>query len=99
MSEENNETFFNRADEHIGLSNKQITDTVDGDEVSASMMYAAARFNAWLSATSFTTAEELAKAKKEQIKYYMDEYRSMLQENFDDYIENFQYYMSPDNNK
>jgi hypothetical protein len=41
--------FFDRADEHIHLSNKQMSKTSIG-KVSASMMYSVARFNAHVSA-------------------------------------------------
>ncbi|WP_020396594.1 DUF3144 domain-containing protein [Thiolinea disciformis] len=95
MSEEIDESFYTRADAHIELSNQQIHENTDGEKVSLSMMYAAARFNAWLSATGYNSAQELKKAKAEQMKYFMGEYRQMLEENFDDYIENFQHYMMP----
>lgn len=96
MSEEIDESFYTRADAHIELSNQQIHENVDSDKVTLSMMYATARFNAWLSATSYNSAQELKKAKAEQMKYFMNEYRQMLEENFEDYIENFELYMTPD---
>lgn len=40
--------FFERADAHIHLSNAQLAD-INPDKVSASMMYATARFNAYMS--------------------------------------------------
>ena len=82
--------FYERADQHIQLSNQQIT---EAGKVSASMLYATSRFNAWVSATGWNTGEELANAKEETIKYFLTEYRKMLEENLDDYIENFQEYM------
>jgi len=42
--------FYNRADDHILLSNEQIGG-VNAGKVSASMIYATARFNAYVSWT------------------------------------------------
>jgi hypothetical protein len=84
--------FFDRADEHIHLSNKQLAGVSMG-KVSASMMYSVARFNAWVSACGFSNSEEMSKAKQDTIKYFVDEYEKMLTENLEDYIVNFDKYM------
>jgi hypothetical protein len=84
--------FFERADAHINLSNEQLSDISRG-KVSASMMYATARFNAWVSACGFDTVGDMAKAKGETLEYFVTEYRKMLEENLDDYIKNFDEYM------
>jgi hypothetical protein len=88
--------FFNRADEHISLSNDQISDNVGTGKVSASMMYSAARFNAWLSASGWNNAEELRAAKEETVEYFLTEYRKMLEDNLEEYINNFDDYMKPE---
>lgn len=87
------EKFYNRADEHINLSNDQITEDVTNGKVSASMMYATARFNTWVSACGWHSAEEMAAAKEETIEYFVTEYRKMLEDSMDDHINNFQSYM------
>ena len=84
--------FFDRADAHIDLSNEQLSDISRG-KVSASMMYATARFNAWVSACGFNASAEMTKAKEESLEYFVGEYRKMLEENFEDYIKNFDDYM------
>lgn len=95
--------FYVRADQHIRLSNEQITEQIGKGKVSASMLYATSRFNAWISACGWNTGEELTTAKEETIQYFLVEYRKMLEENLDDYIENFDEYMfitpESDNNK
>jgi len=58
-------------------------------------MYATARFNAWVSACGWNSSEEMAAAKDETLEYFVAEYRKMLMENLDDYIENFESYMRP----
>lgn len=89
------DNFFNRADEHINLSNKQLSTSTRG-KVSASMMYSVARFNSWISACGFNNAKEMNEAKHETIKYFVAEYEKMLRENLEDYINNFDEYMEVD---
>ncbi len=86
--------FYERADAHIHLSNEQLED-IDRVRASASMMYATARFNAWVSARGFGIKEEMAASREETIDYFLNEYRLMLEENFDDYVEHFAKYMMP----
>ena len=86
--------FYGRADAHIHLSNAQLED-IDRVRASASMMYATARFNAWVTARGFGTKEEMAASREETIDYFLNEYRLMLEENFDDYVEHFAKYMTP----
>lgn len=88
--------FYERADAHIHVSNDQISEDVTKGKVSASMMYATARFNSWVSACGWHSAEEMAATKEETIEYFVTEYRKMLDENMDDYINNFQSYMQVD---
>ena len=88
--------FYGRADAHIDLSNQQISPEIGHGKVSSSMMYAAARFNSWVSATGWRSSAEMAASKQETIDYFVDEYRKMLDENLQDYIDNFERYMRPD---
>lgn len=86
------DNFFDRADEHINLSNKHLSNLSRG-KVSASMMYAVARFNSWVTACEYKSAKELKGEKEEALKYFVGEYKKMLSENLDDYINNFDKYM------
>jgi hypothetical protein len=52
------------------------------------------RFNAWVSASGTDSSEELASVKAEALDYFVTEYRKMLEENLDEYIEHFDKYMS-----
>ena len=96
MADENqlDDTFYDRADAHINLANQQSEKAPIG-RVSASMMYAAARYNAWVSASGFRSGEDMAKARAETIDYFVQGYRLMLEQNLDQYIENFGAYMKP----
>ncbi|MCP5244946.1 MAG: DUF3144 domain-containing protein [Burkholderiales bacterium] len=80
--------FWERADEIISLANVQVKGSTVG-KVSASLLYAAARFNAFSVASSALDADEMKKDKKEAINYFVEQYKEMLIENLDNYIENF----------
>lgn len=92
MSEPLDPHFYDRADAVIHLANAQGKDVSRG-KVSASLMYAAARFNAWVSACGFNSAEDMQSAKLETIEYFAKQYKAMLEENLDDYIRHFGKYM------
>jgi hypothetical protein len=84
--------FYSRADSFIHVANEHCGKTGRG-KVSASFMYAVARFNSWVSACGFESASQMTEAKRDTIEYFVKEYRAMLEENLDDYIENFARYM------
>lgn len=85
--------FFQRASELIELANKQNQNTeVQTGEVSASFMYALARYNAWFGSTGFAIKEQMQSKKQEMMDYYMERYKEMLEGSMDDYIENFDHY-------
>ena len=94
MKSDDDKEFFERADAYITLANDQATNVSRG-KVSASMMFATARFNAWVSASGTDSGEELASVKDEAVEYFVSEYRKMLEENLDEYIEHFDKYMNP----
>jgi len=81
--------FWERADQAIALANEQAKDA-DIGKVSSSLLYAAARFNAFNVASSADNVEEMIKDKEEAICYFTEQYRKMLTENLDEYIECYQ---------
>lgn len=89
------ELFFKRADAHIHLANDQLKYASRG-KVSASLMYATARFNAWVTACEADSDDDLRSGKGESIEYFVAQYRSMLEENLNAYIENFDRYLHPE---
>ncbi|MFT4076539.1 MAG: DUF3144 domain-containing protein [Asticcacaulis sp.] len=92
MSNDIDRAFYDRADAHIHLANSQV-DGVGRGKVSASMMYANARFSAWLSATWCQSAEDMQMRREENIAYFVEQFQKMLDENYDDYADNFETYM------
>ena len=90
MSEKNN-GFLKRADAHIALANEQMSEDLTQGEISASFMYGAARFNAWIAACSFESKEDMAEAKEEAMEYFINEYKLALEEHLTHHIEHFDF--------
>jgi hypothetical protein len=86
------EQFLLRADAHIHLANEQLKEATR-DKVCASIMFAAARFDAWTNACDAQTLEQMTAHREEAISYFVDQYRLMLNHHFDDYSANFGKYM------
>jgi len=91
---EPDDKFYDRADQFIHLANEHL-EAISRGKVSASFMYANARYAAWVSACGFTSGEDMDAAKSETIEYFVNAFRTMLEENLDDYINNFTTYMQP----
>ncbi len=87
------EKFYERADAHISLANSHINSNIHPGMVSNSFMYGASRFNAWVAAAGFTNGEDMKKEKKEILDFFTNQYRLMLEENLDNYAENYDHYM------
>jgi hypothetical protein len=83
------QSYWDRADEIIHLANEQCNHEMNG-KVSSSLLFATARFNAFIIASSAKNVEEMKNDKEEAIKYFTEQYKKMLIENIDDYIQNFE---------
>jgi len=90
MSIKNSE-FLKRADAHIALANEQLGEDIKQGEVSASFMYGAARFNAWMAAASVETAQDLENDKDKIVEYFTNEYKLALEEHLKNHIEFFDF--------
>ena len=86
------ETFWDRADRFINVAN-DFCDQIPRGKVSASLLYAAARFNSFVVTASAKSAEEMQNEKNAALEYFVGQYRKMLEENLDDHIQNFEKYM------
>ena len=86
-----NQKFWDMADSFIQLANENSKGAVAG-QVCASMMYASARFGAFV-ASGDAPSEAIFKEQVEgAVAYFRTEYEKMLRENFRDYAENFKSY-------
>ena len=86
--------FLARANTLIDLANTQC-DAVPPNEVGASAMFAAARFNAFILAKTTGSAENMAIEKERAMAYFTSQFRNMMESNLDDFTENFAAYMKP----
>lgn len=89
--------FYEMADAYIALANKQSNGKVHPGKVSATFLYAAARFNTFIVASGSESADDFAAKKEEAIDYFMAEYKKMLDEHFGDYRNNFDTYIGAQN--
>ena len=92
MADATDQTFYDRADAHIELSNEQLKTFENLGQVSASMMFGTTRFNAWACARNFKSGEQMAEEREAMLTYFCDQYRMMLEDNLDDHINNFDRY-------
>jgi hypothetical protein len=71
-------------DRFIALANEQM-DSVKREHVSLALLYAAARFNAFIVSTHAPSREKFKADRAAAFKFFTDEYHRMLEENLDDY--------------
>jgi hypothetical protein len=91
---EKDQEFYTMADAFIAKANDYGGKT-DPGKISATFLYAAARFNAFLVASAAESPEEFLSRKDEAVKYFMSEYEKMLEEHFADYHKRFNTYIDP----
>jgi hypothetical protein len=84
--------FYDRADAHIHLANDQAEETSHA-MVNASMMFASARFSAFVSARGFASGAAMQAKRAETVEYFVAGFRQMLEGNIDAYIKNFEAYV------
>ena len=84
-------TFQQRADEFIAVANQQVAESAV-DDVNTSILYSAARFNAFSVSRSVESAEKLQAEKQQAIEYFTQRYAEMLAQNIDEYISRFEDY-------
>lgn len=95
MSDDNNTpspAFWERANASINLANDQCN-TAHPNEVSASNLYAAARFNAFIVAKTTGNAQNMKGERDRALEYFTDQFRQMMAANLDDFVANFDKYM------
>ena len=77
--------FWELADSFIQLANSHLNE-VKPSKVSASALFAASRFNAFLISASATSKEQLITEKEAAIAYFLEQYEAMLRENIDEHL-------------
>ena len=88
------QAFWERVNAIINTANAQC-DAADANHVTASTMYAAARFNAFIVANSSGSGENMKAEKERALDHFTAQFRAMMADNLDDFIANFDRYMEP----
>ena len=92
MSDPNAEQFWKIADSFINLANDLYEQESDG-KVGYAMLYAAARFNAFIVASTAGDKAALAEEAPQAKEYFTEQYKKMFSENLEDYQSNFEHYL------
>ena len=80
--------FYELADEHITLCNTHMG-KVQPAKVSAAMLFAASRFNAFVIMAASENKAEMLAQKEAAIAYFLNEYETNLRENFDEHLKRY----------
>lgn len=88
------EKFYERADGFINLANQAVSnEEANAGQIANSLMFAASRFNAWVTAAGYQKGDDLAKEKEAILEFFTEQYKLMLSENIDSYVNNFNEYL------
>ncbi|WP_334255103.1 DUF3144 domain-containing protein [Mannheimia indoligenes] len=85
-------TFYQRADGFINIANAHLQN-IAPTQVSNAMLFACARFNAYVAASKAEYKQQLADSREEVIQYFVEQYKEMLTANLDEYIHHFERYI------
>jgi hypothetical protein len=77
--------FYELADAYIALANTRMGKTKPA-KVSATLLFAAARFNAFVFSVSAENKAQMLLDKESAIAYFMQEYEKNLRENIDEHL-------------
>jgi hypothetical protein len=94
---EKDQEFYDLANSFIDLANQRAAG-VDKGKVSAAFLYAAARFNSFVVASSAANVEQFMSYKENAFDYMVGEYQKMLKEHLRDYTDHFKDYIKTHSN-
>ncbi|GAA6153000.1 DUF3144 domain-containing protein [Pseudoteredinibacter isoporae] len=80
--------FWSSVEESLSLANEKAQDA-DPGVVSEALMYAAARFATFIMAANSETQEDFVEDRSEYFKHLAARFRTFLDDNLDDYGENY----------
>jgi hypothetical protein len=80
--------FFDMADSFVTLANTHLG-TTQPSRVSASALFAAARFNAFVITAATESKAQLLAEKESAIGYFLSQYEAMLRENIDEHLKRY----------
>jgi selenophosphate synthetase-related protein len=95
MSNAEDNQFWDLVDEFIEKANAAC-DNADPGLVSAALLNASARFNAFVVASSSIDRKEYIDEIESAQKYLTGRYAELVRDNLDDYRDNYKVYIRPD---
>src|SRR5690554_5961444 len=95
MTDQDEKQFWDLVDKFIQQANDDC-DKIDPGMVSAALLNAAARFNAFVVASSSLDRKEYIEEIESSLNYLTGRYRDLLRENLEDYREHYKVYIRPD---
>lgn len=95
MSNQEENQFWDLVDSFINQANTACEE-LDPGIVSAALLNAAARFNAFVVASSSLDRKEFIEEIDSAQNYLTGRYRDLVRDNLDDYRENYKVYVRPD---
>jgi hypothetical protein len=95
MANQDEELFWNLVDQFIQNAN-DACDQADPGVVSAALLNAAARFNAFVVASSSLDRKEYIEEMDSSLNYLTGRYREILRDNLEDYRDHYKEYVRPD---
>ncbi len=82
------QAFWDLVDKFVMVANDS-SDEIATSTVSSAMLYASARFNAFIASAEAQSADQLKSQRSGAMDFFTGQYKGMLGENLDDYIDNF----------
>jgi hypothetical protein len=95
MSSPDEQVFWDTVDAFIEQANSAC-ERMDPSAASAALMHAAARFSAFVVASSSLDRKEYIEEMKVALNYLTDQYRELLRADLEDYRENYKIYIKVD---
>ena len=80
--------FWDMTDSFIQLANTHLNEAKPS-RVSASALFAASRFNAFVISAAAESKAQLIAEKESAIAYFLEQYEKMLRENLDEHLARF----------
>lgn len=87
------EAIYDLADSLLERVNQATDDQLDPGDAHQALMFAAARYGAFIVAASSESKEDFQQDKLDARNFYMDQFRQMLNQNMDDYLDNYSDYL------
>lgn len=90
------ERIFDLADQLVAQANMATDQGLSPGEVHQALMYASARYGAFIVAASSESKADFKEDKLEARNFYLDQFRQLLNDNFDDYLHHYEHYLGED---